>query len=267
MQFAVMAMRTVRRKKKKTVAWKPLFAILLLANGVVACYYSKVTVVRRITLDGVRESERERLQRVLTAIEGKPALKIDPRMVEGTFLAQSRVESADFRRNIFGGSLLRLKYRQPILRIAGNQNAFMDENGIIFSDPEVKSELPSLLLDPSIKLTTVAITGVINSKAIAETCTVLQKKMANTIYSGKSVQIEITEAGGVCLNIPKGKVVLGSHDQMKEKIEAFSSHMKSRPDLFENASELNLMVPDKPSVKLRNPDPMSNNSASNMNKS
>lgn len=267
MQFAVMAMRTVRRKKKRTIAWKPIFAILLIGNCIAACYYSKTTVIRRITLDGVRDSERERLQRVLASIQGKPALRIDPRVVEGVFLAQSRVESADFRRNIFGGSMITLRYRKPILKIAGNQNAFMDEKGIIFFDPEVKEDLPSLLLDPSIKLTTVAITGVINAKAIAETCTILQKKMANTIYSGKSIQIEITEAGGVCLNIPKGKVVLGSHDQMKEKIDAFSSHMKSRPDLFENASELNLMVPDKPSVKLRNPEPLSNNSTPNMNKS
>lgn len=262
-----MAMRTVRRKKKRSIAWKPILLILLFANAIFACYQSKVTVVRRMTLDGVRESERERLQRVLNTIEGKPALKIDPRSVEGVFLAQSRVESADFRRNIFGGSLLRLRYRKPILKFAGGKTAYMDSKGIIFQDPEVKEELPSLLLDPAIKLTTAAITGIINAKAIAETCTILQKKMENTAYSGKSLQIEITEAGGVCLNIPKGKVVLGSHDQMNEKIEAFSSNMKSRPDLFESASELNLMVPDKPSVKLRKVEPMSNNMPSNMNRS
>lgn len=246
-----MAMRAARRRRKKIILWGPILGILLSVNVVVGCYFSGITVLRRVNLEGVRPSERFRLKRTLDSIRGIPALRIDPNVVEGAFLTQSRVKSADFRRNIFGTSHLRLKYREPLLKVSDAKFAFMDADGVIFNDPEVKGEYIRLKLEDKVRLTVAALAGLFDGAFLVQTTSEIQKRLVSGERPANSLEIEISEAGGVVLNMREGKVILGSHDNMPAKINELVQLLRTRPNLFELALELNLMVPDKPHIKLR----------------
>lgn len=246
--------RRSRRKRLRTrrkLNWGPIFMVLLCTNILFACYWSKITAIRTINLDGVRNSERLRLDRISDEIKGIPALKVDPRVVESPFMNQSRIQSADFRRNIFGYARLVLKYRKPIASIDGSKFTFLDESGVIFTDPEVKEPLPSILLQSKIKVTVMAISGVINYRELADLVLLVKANLPETITGGIPVEIEVQETGALCLNISSGTAILGTSEDLKDKVEKLKQLMLEEPDLFRNYSTINMMVPSRPGRTLR----------------
>jgi len=250
MQLVAMAMRAVRRRRKKTLPWPLVVWGLVIANIVVACYYSKVTVIRRIMLDGVRKSERQRLDKVLNEITGIPALRVDPRAVEGAFLAQSRVAKADFRRNVFGGSLLRLEYRTPIAKLSGYSQTFIDANGVIFWDPEGSSDVPKLKLAIPYQVTVGTIAGVIELTKLVKAIKLVPTKLNNLSVSANSIEVEYVNGSGVLLNLNDSIVVIGLLEQLDQKFDALAVKLASNPELIQVPYELNFMNYLNPSQRL-----------------
>ena len=220
--------------------------VVLFANVVYACYNSKITQIRSLNLDGVRPSERMRLARITDEIKGKPALKVDPRVVESSFMNQSRIKSADFRRNIFGIARLILQYRTPVAGIVGARQTFLDEMGVVFVDLEEKGTFPQIKLQTKIKVSVMALSGVINYTNVAKLAKLVQSELSTSSRAGNPIEIEVQETGGVCLNINNGVVDLGTGDQLSEKIEKLKQILDEQPDIFEQNSSLNLMVPENP---------------------
>lgn len=246
--------RNLRRKRlrsKKRINWAPIFVILLTTNVAFACFQSKITAIRTINLDGVRNSERLRLNRIANQMKGVPALKVDPRVVEGPFMSESRVLSADFRRNIFGIARLILKYRSPVGSIAGSPNTYLDNNGVVFLDPELRVQCPVIRLQSDIKVSVMTLSGVINFRQIADLAKITQANLPLTLTSGNPVEIEVQEKGGVCLNIGDGVVELGTFDQLDLKIEKLKRALVDNPSLFKDIKTLNLMVPSRPETTPR----------------
>ena len=201
--------------------------------------------IRSINLDGVRNSERLRLNRISEDMKGIPALKVDPRIVENPFMNESRILEADFRRNIFGIARLILKYRRPVASIAGSKQTYLDENGVVFVDPEEKGIYPIILLQSKIKVTVFALSGVINFREIAELAKITETNLPGTLTGGKPVEIEVQETGGLCLNISDGIVELGSYEQMPLKIKNLKKALEDNPNLLVENKVINLMVPSR----------------------
>lgn len=241
----------MRRRKQTVVQWGAIFATATLVNLVVASYKSPLTAVRNINLEGVRKSERLRLERVQQVVMGVPAMQLDPAVVEQYFLGQSRVKKCTFSRNIFGGARLEIVYRKAVASVG--QGAFLDVDGEFFSDPEQKEKLTSLQIAPSLKVTSATVMGVTDFRQIAEACAIVQEKLPEA-------SVEVLETGTVRLDIEGGKVVLGKPSKLPEKIDTLLGLLRDRPTLLKNVHELNLMVPDHPSVKpIKNDKPVQPN--------
>ena len=241
--------RKPRRKKlrtRKRLNWGPIFLALLSINLIFAGYWSKLTAIRTINLDGVRNSERLRLNRMADEIKGIPALKVDPRFVESPFMNESRVKNADFRRNIFGVARLILQYRTAIASIAGSKNTFLDEDGVVYTDPEEKTSLPSVLLQSKIKVSVMALSGVINYRELADLAKIVRTNLPESLTGGIPPEIEVQETGGVCLNMSNGTVELGTDEFMPEKIKKLREALLEDPNLFKENSSINMMTPSRP---------------------
>lgn len=241
--------RRPRRRQlqaRKRLNWAPIFSTLLAVNILFACYWSKITTIRSINLDGVRNSERLRLNRIADEIKGIPALKVDPRVVESPFMNESRIKNADFRRNIFGIARLIIQYRSAVATIKGSKNTFLDESGVIFTDPEEKSSLPSILLQNKIKVSVVALSGVINFRQLADLVQIIRTKLPESLTGGIPPEIEVQETGAVCLNMNGGTVILGTSDNLDEKVGKLKQVLLDNPDLFKDNISINLMVPTRP---------------------
>ena len=241
--------RRPRRKQlrsRKRLNWGPIFATLLTINVISACFWSKVTAIRSINLDGVRNSERLRLNRIANDIKGIPALKVDPRAVESPFMNESRIKSADFRRNIFGVARLILQYRTAIASIKGAKDTFLDDSGVIFTDPEEKSGLPPILLQQRMKVSVMAISGVINYKQLAELVHIIGSSLPASLTGGIPPEIEVQDNGGVCLNMNDGIVILGTSEELELKIGKLKKALQDDPNMFKNNLSINMMNPTNP---------------------
>jgi cell division septal protein FtsQ len=244
-----MAKRIVRKKTRKAIRWKMIFGCLLFVNVVFACQFSKVTALRTVNLIGVRNTERERVAKMREELKGIPALQLRPRQIERRFTGQARVQSADFRRNLFGSGSLTLVYRQPVAQLSDASGVFLDPTGFIFNDPEIKPVVPKLKLDRAMRVTVVALAGVINYGEIAELAVLVKKKLSGPNDKADSIEIEVADTGGVCLSMRGGRVILGTCEALSKKIDALKQLIDQNPNVFDEASEINLMAPDKPAMK------------------
>jgi cell division septal protein FtsQ len=244
-----MAKRIVRKKVKKIIPWRPILGGLLAANVVIACQFSKITAIRHVSLHGVRNTERERIQVMLGEIQGIPALQLKPRKIERRFTGQSRVLSADFRRNVFGFASLTLEYRKPVAILSDQEGVFLDVKGNVFGDPEIKPKVPKLKLDRAMRVTVVAMVGVINFAEIAELAALVQKELVGANDPADSIEIEVADTGGVSLLMRGGRVMLGTCNDLDKKIASLKGLLRENSNVLNGGSELNLMAPDKPSLK------------------
>lgn len=242
--------RKSRTRPRRKVNWVSTFTILIIGNLIFASFRSGVTAVRAINLDGVRKSERLRLDRMVEQIKGRPALTIDPRVVEANFMNETRVKSADFRRNIFGIARLILQYREPVASIAGSKNTYLDSAGVVFMDPEVAlhpdKTLPSVALDPKIRVSAMTMAGLINYRSVSQLCEIVRVELSNSNKTDVPIEIQVQESGGVCLNINNGTVDLGTFEHLAEKIQKLRQTLQEQPNVFDENSSINLMVPENP---------------------
>lgn len=184
-------------------------------------------------------------------IKGIPALKVDPRVVESPFMNETRIKNADFRRNVFGVGRLILAYRKAVASITGPKQTFIDESGVVFTDPEEKSAMPSILLEDQIKVSVIALCGVINYKQLADLAQIVRTSFPDSLTGANPVEIEVQETGGLCLNMNGGIVILGTSDQVTEKIEKLKQVLQENPDLFKDNISINMMKPSLPQMTKR----------------
>jgi hypothetical protein len=208
-----------------------------------AAFHSPFTSVKNIELKGVRLSERERLQVVEQSMRGVPAMHLNAWEIEGKFLAQSRIKSAEFSRSILGKGVLKLVYRSPVLKLAGLQHTYLDDSGIFFNDPEVRDPIHTMKMDPNMQISLMTLTGIIDRKKIVEFAGLLRKTIGSRGYGEGTLQVEVQSTGSLCLNMPRGRVVFGTSENLPEKVEALKQVLDGQPNIFNEASELNLMSP------------------------
>jgi len=172
---------------------------------------------------------------------------LNPQEFESAVQKDSRMDTADFRRSIFGSAALKVRYRQAVARVDAEQNLYVDPVGSLFRTPEPPKNLPTLQLHRSALEPSLTLVGACPLKEIAQ---VIQGIPSGLLKKG--VTVEVDSEGAVCLNISQGtRIDLGGTNRFEEKLKKLEGLLQERPALLQEAQEINLTQPDHPTLRPR----------------
>lgn len=230
-----------RYKGRVRYRWKPIFTILLVINVVFAVRYSRVTAIRHITLIGVRADENDRIENILYPLRGVPYPKVDATAIETEALREPSVRRATFTHNAWGGATLKLSYRKPVARLAKSSTLALDDEGVVFSAPDLTPDLPTLSLPGGGPPTLAGMAMNWHAQRFADLAVRIRA------YSPKrDVGIEVDERGQVCLNMNPGRVDLGSSEDLGDKMDILEKRLRANPNELAGVQKLVLTDPKNP---------------------
>lgn len=241
-------MGLMRKKRRKSrINWAPLLWLAFLAHLGAAIWLSPATSVRKLRIVDAPESERGRLMSLAQTLVGKPAVALDPREFESAVQKESRVESADFRRSLFGSANLKLVYRRAVARLEPGVATYLDTGGVLFQTNDPPVNLPAIAFHPSVLKPSFGIAG---PAPLAEIAKLIQRIPHKLLEKG--IRAEVDSEGAVCLNITQGATIdLGAVDGYEAKLEALEKLLAERPEIFQQAQALNLTEPSRPAIRPR----------------
>lgn len=244
--------RSRRRGPKRTLRWRPILWVLLIANLLAAASMSIATRVRFVKIEGAAPHDRVRLAQIVAQMQDKPVLRQDYRNLEWQALQAPEVYAAEIAVNPFGFATLRVKYRKPEIRLEDRENVVVDGEGVMFALPpeEIPAELPTLKLDRGLPPTLLTVAGDWPMARIAKLA-----PQVRALLPDKGVRIEVDDRGALCLNMGTGRVVLGSTEDLDRKLSVLRQRMADDPGELSRVKELVLTQPDRPSVVPRSETP------------
>ena len=71
-----------RRRKRRPFNWGPLLWVALIANIAAGLWFSSLTAIRRLRIEGAPLSDRGRLVTLAQTLKNQPVVPIDPRAFE-----------------------------------------------------------------------------------------------------------------------------------------------------------------------------------------
>lgn len=240
------------RRPKRTLRWKPILWVILIPNLVAGAMASVVTRVRHVAIEGAAPHDRVRLARIMAQMQDKPVLRQDFRNLEWQVLQAPEVYSAQLSVNPFGFAALKVRYRQPQIRLEDRDNVVVDKEGVMFALPAeaMPADLPTLKLERGLPPTLLTVAGDWPMATIAQ----LAPKVRE-LSPDKGVRIEVDDRGALCLNMGTGRVVIGSTEDLDRKLSVLRQRMADDPGELSRIRELVLTQPDRPSVVPRSETP------------
>lgn len=230
-----------RYKGRVRYRWKPIFTVLLVINLGFAAHSSRVTAIRHISLIGVRPDETERIEKILVPLKGVPYRSLDALAIETEALREPSIRRATFTHNAWGGATLKLTHRKPVARLAKSSTLALDDEGVVFSAPDLKSDLPTLSLPGGGPPTLAGMAMNWHAQRFADLA------MRIRAYSPRGdVGIEVDERGQVCLNMNPGRVDLGSSEDLGDKMDVLEKRLRVNPNELSGVQKLVLTDPKNP---------------------
>lgn len=247
-----MASRSRRRRARRfrlRLPGAPLpFCMASLIGVVIAgLYTSPMTKVRILRVEGVPSWDRKRVTELLRAYDGVPALRINPLQVERDVEWHPAVLRADFRRNIFGRARLEVTYRRPLAWFQRGETEFaIAADGVVFP---LVGERPALSVDEKLMETVpnLSFFDHVRLSALLELAAKVQQKLPS--LRGK---LRLLASGGLALTVAEGALVeFGDRERLDDKVSMLVRALEQTPDLLRRARTVNLVVPERPSVRWR----------------
>jgi len=232
-----------RRYKRKKILWKPILSLLLLINVAIAAFQSRITSVRVVEVKGLRGEDETRIKGLLEELRGVPFSKVRETEIETEVLREAAIRSADLSHNMWGGGELKVAYRTAVARMGLEGNLGLDSEGVIFESPDLSRDLPAIRIAEGGPATLVAIAGDWDNVHLAD---LAAKVRAIPLANG--VSIDVDRRGEVCLNMNPGRVVLGSCDDLDEKLAALQKRLLVNPAELSQVQSLILTKPDAPAI-------------------
>lgn len=217
--------------------------LALLINVAAARLHSRITSIHTVEVKGLHEDDQKRVKNILIPLQGLPANDVRGRAIETEVLRESAIESATFTHNMWGGAKLVVNYRKPVASMSGNPNLGVDEDGVIFESPSIDPKLPKIQLPSNGPATLLTVAANWDVQRLAD----LAQKV-RSIPEASGVSIEVDESGEVCLNMDSGRVVLGSCDDLDEKLSVLQKRLLANPAELSQVERLILTRPDAPAV-------------------
>lgn len=243
-----------RPKVKRRIYYGRILWPLLIANLLVATFFSRATSIRHIQVRGVPEYDRKRVEQILAELDRVPYIRIHSRAIESEILREPSLRSAEFSANPFGYGRLTVSRRRAVAAVGDDMSLVMDKDGVIFDprggfDPEGADDPVSTLALTKLTFTDgpppllLGIVGTWQAQDLAKLAV-----SARTLGPAGHVGIQVDGRGVVCLNIGTGRVVLGSCDNLDEKLRVLRDRLKANPSELTQVEELNLTRPDFPAI-------------------
>jgi hypothetical protein len=233
-----------RRRKRPQFAWERALGVLLVVNLVTGLYASRLTSLIKIRVEGALPQDKPRIKAILERTHSKPALQLDRQTTESAIMEKSEVESAEMTRNIFGRARVVVRYRDPVAKIVGSKMA-ISEGGAVFQTDKDLDDLPTFAM-PSFAMKPIAgIVGPWQFRSVGALA-----KGIRGIGGPETVQIQITEDGGLCLNIgSKFAVDLGLPERLDAKVDFLKKRIEDHPEILTSGKTLVLVSLDRPSER------------------
>lgn len=237
-----------RRKRRLKPNWGPILWAGFLLNTVAGLWFSPVTAVRKVRVEGAESWDRARIAAEAGKLRGKPSVALNPRSFESAVLAHPAVRHADFRRSLFGSARLTLAYRQPIATIERTDRLLLDQEGFLFrTGAPLTTDLPSIRLHESALVPALTLAGAWPTLAVADLIARIPAAL-----SRPGLQIEVDSEGALCLNMKQAaRIELGGAERLEEKFRALERLLGENPSLLQEVAELNLVEPTRPAVRPR----------------
>jgi cell division septal protein FtsQ len=241
-----------KRRRRRRLNPTPILVLLLLANIGCGLAFSPITSAIKIRVFGAPDWDRDRIQQVLSSIQDRPWLSVQPEAAETELLTVGAVRSADLRRNLFGRGELHMAYRNAVATLSNPTNVALDGDGVMFTLHGPKPEVPVLTPPEGIWTNEMTMLGSWPVERLAQACV-----EASKLFPGQDVSVDASSPSGVCLNNVSGaSVELGvADDKLPKKFEALRKMIARQPDLLATLSSLNISVPESPSSKPRKKEP------------
>jgi hypothetical protein len=236
-----------RKRKRTRIRPAPILALLLVANVAAGLFFSPITGLSKVRVVGVLPQDRERVSLLLGDLEGLPALRVDPWVVESRVAAHPEVRFADMRRNIFGRGLLTVTYRRPVASIGGSPGAALGSDGVVFRTSRSLDGLPEVVPPPEAERPGAVLAGVWPPAQIADFCQKLPKDGV-----GLSRKVVVDSRGALYLDIGgERRIQFGPADKLDEKLAAWRRFVADNPTLYPQVAELNVTAPSRAAYVLK----------------
>jgi len=232
----------MRRRIKRRIQWKRILGVLLTINLAVALFQTRITSVRNIEVKGLLPEDESRVKHLLETLRGIPFLKVSEPAIETEVLRESAIRSAHLTHNIWGGAQLSVVYRTPVARL-GDSDLGLDQEGVIFQRPNIGKDLPAIRIADNGPATLVTVAGDWDASRLANLAV-----RVRAIPEADGVSIDVDERGEVCLNMNSGHVVLGSCDDLDQKLDVLQKRLIAKPSELSQVERLILTKPDAPAI-------------------
>jgi hypothetical protein len=235
-----MASRSVnrRRRRRRSFPWTPIWVCAFIGVTAWGLATSPVTQITSVRVVGAESQDAKRLEGILAAIRGLPALRVPTLDVERLAEGPPAVRSAAFRCNVFGRAVLEMLYREPVAKIEG-ANIAVDADGVMFP---YSKPLP--------------FSFAVNKQVLAPYLSLCAPpRLRWGAQLAKKLQVELPKLGGklvfdgrnrLCLMTGNLTVVFGGGDRLADKVATLARALQARPELATSRATVNLVEPDHP---------------------
>lgn len=203
--------------------------------------YSPLTSLSTTTVVGAHPSDQDQFHEILNRLNGTPWIMVNARWVETQVQRIEAVDHASYSQNIFGRGYLDISYRVPVARVKGNVPIGLDSTGVMFKTDELPGDLPVVMRPDSAKDLPMTAASGFPSTSVAD----LALK-ARQLDPQEKLNIWFNKQGALCLNMGAGLVILGSCDDLDEKLHSLKEILTDQPGLLAKLESLNLTEPTRP---------------------
>lgn len=234
----------MRKKRKKTrLKPKPVIWLFLTMTLIYGIWFSSVTAIRHVRIEGALEGDQQRLQDLIIKLQGIPCIKVNAAEIEASALELQEMKSASFGRSPFGSGLLKVTYRVPVARLFGSPNMLLDASGVLYPSMAVPKNLPQVQLPKGGPPSIVTLAGNWQPERYAKLAI-----FARSLSPDGVIRIQMGESGVVSLNLDSERVIFGSLEDLDNKVETLKKRMADYPNELSENEALDLTRPDFPSL-------------------
>lgn len=216
---------------------------MLVGVGVAALYSSPVFAPKKVQVTGATELDKARIRRILGEQSGVPMLAWNLTLIESRLQSNHAIRKAEVQRGWFDPPKVAIEYREPIARVVGGKDAFLSQDGTIFSQAGIDRELPRVYLPDAAFEPSVTLMGNWDLRSLAAVA------MALSDPPSERIQLALDSRGVLKIQVPDfGPVDFGTLTGIEEKLDTLDRIRTTQPKLLQPGEVLNIMAPEKPVV-------------------
>lgn len=232
------------RRVRRTPNWSFWIWVLAVVNVAGGLWVSPVTAPLKISLRGVAADDAAYVKSVLEDYRTTPWLRLNRYEIESRLGRVGHWESVTFEPNVFGRATVTAVPRTAVARIEGVEGLCLDETGEVYVSP-VTVEAPLVKVTGESLDVSACLVGSWPREGVATTIRSMEASLPQLDYS-----LELDGRSVLSLEISGGAtVVLGSSSQLEEKVKKLAELYSSDGGNWTQETVLNLMAPERPTIK------------------